>query len=396
MPIVATLLFAGALAAALPGSLTEASLVEQPSARPAQSLAGPWGELELSPIVISPPLEFLQRNLVAPKPAQWVFPGADRAAVDATLRAAGISAEDAAHLLHTSRTYNNGEGVVLLPEPAFVLGLAPATRAALYVELSRSPLNEAQNSAFRFRAATPEDWLRGAPISDATRQTVEGLMYRSGSFLFFADFDLVRDRIADPDELQRLHKRLLRMQTFVVSVRVDEPADIDRIVEYWGRGGRRTDIRPVLESLAEGGAASIDISHLLPTLARTFLYRYPRVTLGDLSKPLLANCLWTSLNFFSPEPDDRYLDLDTAIAALETDYYFIQDNYQLGDIVVLSDSSGTIFHAAVYLAADLIFGKNGSTPLAPWSIMTIEDLEGYYAPERERGWRVSFLRRKDL
>jgi hypothetical protein len=32
----------------------------------------------------------------------------------------------------------------------------------------------------------------------------------------------------------------------------------------------------------------------------------------------------------------------------------------------------------VYLADDLVFTKNGTTPMAPWTLMTVEGLEGYY------------------
>jgi hypothetical protein len=360
-------------------------------------LDGPWGELELTPIVISPPLEFLPRNLVAARAPTWSFPDTTERNVGGFLTAAGIDPEVVQRILATARPLGESAGIVVSPAADLVRGLEPKARARIYLELSKSPLNSAQDFAFRFFGKNADEWLRGALISDRTRQIVEPLIYREGNFLFFADFDLVRPQITDPDELQRLHKVLLRQKTYVVRQRVDKSNNLPQIVEYWGRGGRRTDIRPLLESVAEGGAgAALDISHLLPTFARQYLYRYPRTTPADLEKPLLANCLWTALNFFSTEPDNRYLSVDVALAALKRDYYFVYDNYQLGDIVALADSNGNLFHAAVYLAAGLIFGKNGSSALAPWSILPIEHLEGFYAEEKVRGWQVSYLRRKDL
>jgi hypothetical protein len=360
-------------------------------------LAGSWGELTVTPIVISPPLEYLQRDLVAPRPPQWAFPNTTAGNVAAFLTSAGLDAAAVESVIDTARPLVNAEGIMLTPDAELVRGLRPQARARIYLELGKTSLNIAQDRAFRYFARDADEWLGRAPISPRTRQLVEPLLYPHGDFLFFADFDLVRREIADPDEVQSLHKRLLRQQTLVVSLRVTDPSDLDRIVEYWGRGGRRTDIRPLLESLAEdGGGASIDITHLLPTFVRQYLYRYPRITPQDLSRPLLANCLWTALNFFNATPDDRYLDETVAIATLKRDYYYVYDNQQLGDVVVLADSEGNLFHAAVYLAGGLIFGKNGASALAPWSILPLAHLEGHYAEERARGWRVSFLRRKDL
>ena len=176
----------------------------------------------------------------------------------------------------------------------------------------------------------------------------------------FADRELVRSRITDREELRRLAKGLLRQTTSRLRLSITNLAEVDTIAAYWGRGGRRTDIQPLLESLA--GAAkdrAIDIVHLLPTFARTNLYRYPRVTAEDLNRPELTNCLWTALNFFNDPPDDKYLDPRVAIERLQRDYYLVHNNFQLGDIVALLDGQGRIFHVAVYLADDFVFTKNG-------------------------------------
>ena len=362
-----------------------------------EALVGPWGELIVTPIVISPPLEYLSRNLVAARPPQWAFPNTTARNVGAFLTASGLDPAAVEELLDTARPLVNAEGILLTPDPELVRALTPATRSRIYLELGKSALNTAQDFAFRYYARTADEWLGRVPVSERTRALVTPLLYAHGDFLFFADFDLVRREIEDPDEIQRLHKRLLRQHASIVSLQIPHPDDLDRIVEYWGRGGRRLDIRPLLESLAEDGDGNaIDITHLLPTFVRQHLYRYPRVTPEELSRPLLANCFWTALNFFNTTPDDRYLDENVAIATLKRDYYYVYDNYQLGDVIVLADADGTVFHAAVYLAGGLIFGKNGASALAPWSILPLSHLEGHYAEERARGWRISYLRRHDL
>jgi hypothetical protein len=42
-----------------------------------------------------------------------------------------------------------------------------------------------------------------------------------------------------------------------------------------------------------------------------------------------------------------------------------------------------------------VFGKNGSTPLDPWSILPIERLKGHYS-QYAGEWHVSYHRRKDF
>ncbi len=366
-------------------------------ADPGRTEKGPWGTLSYMPIVISPPVEFIQRNLTPVRPLMWRFPARASQTVEAFLAAAGLERATVTSLMATAKA---GTGSVpsidITPTADVVRGLKPDARARIYGELALSPLNPAQQSAFRFFGQSVDRWLATAPISQTTRDLVEPLVYRQGDFLFFADLDLVRPEISDPNELQRLHKTLLRHVTMVATVQVDDPSHLDGIVEYWGRGGRRTDIRPVLESISATPGASIDITHLLPSLPRLNLYRYPRISPGDLERPLLANCLWTALNFFPMQPDDRFLVEDVALRALKQDYYFVQDNYQVGDLVTFSDRSGELFHIAVYLAGDLVFGKNGSSALAPWTILPLDHLNGHYASAYSKGWVVSYLRRRDL
>jgi hypothetical protein len=269
-------------------------------------------------------------------------------------------------------------------------------RARIYTQLGKTSANPDQASAFSFYGASVDEWLGGSKISRETRQLIEPLIYRHGDFLHFADAALVQSLIADPAEKQRLAKVLLRQATMLVTLTVRDPAEVLALSEYWGRGGRATDIRPLLESVAgASGGRSIDIVHLLPSFARNYLYRYPKLTTGDLAKPLLANCLWSALNFFRPSPDDRFLDVATAIATLRKDYYVVENSFRLGDIVALLDPEGNLFHVAVYLADDLVFTKNGASPVSPWIIMPLERLKAVYA-NRAANPRVIYHRRGDL
>jgi hypothetical protein len=368
---------------------------------------GPWGRLVTLPIAVSPPPEYIQGKdwTGAPPPAMWFFPAMTGDQLEARLVSYGLSRADAARLRATARSASPYNGLFVMPDDAFVRQMNSDVRAKLYLDLAKfgalsgGALNQAQAAAFRFYGTSLNEWLRPG-LSAETRQLVEPLIYRHEGFLTFADIDRIVPLIEDKNELQLLVKRLMRQNTLLVRLRVDDPSKIETIADYWGRGGRRTDLEPLLESVVSVGGESqktglIDIVHLLPPLARQNLLRYPRPTIKDLENSVLANCLWTALNFFNEVPDDKYLDPAVAMERLKTDYYLVYDNYQLGDIVAFTDEEGQIVHVAVYLADDLLFSKNGMTPLTPWTIMPFDRFKGLY-PGYSDTWRITRHRLKGV
>jgi len=349
-----------------------------------QASAGPWGHLQLTPIVISPPLEYVPSDWGRNATAEWVFPEATPELVTAFLASVGLSPEHIAQLSPRTRREARINGVVIAPPSDVVRALSPDVRARLYTQLAKTTLNFDQAQSFRFIGTSARDWFGGSLMSPATRQLVEPLLYQDGAFLHFADIESIRSQIASPLERQYLAKSLLRNATVLVRLSVDAPEEVDALAAYWGVGGRRTDIRPLLESIsAADDNRLVDIVHLLPAFARNHLYRYPKIQTLDLTRPLLANCLWSSLNFFEEQPDDRYLDVDYALDELRTEYYVVEHGYQLGDIVALVDDEGNLFHVAVYLADGLLFTKNGTSPVAPWTIMSLDHLKDFYQRRAE-------------
>jgi hypothetical protein len=341
---------------------------------------GEWGQLEMLPIVISPPLELVPTNLdPIPPRAQWLFPKATAAELRAWLSDAGFPRDQLDPLLAGAQPMPRIEGLLLSPEWSVVKSLPPQVRSRIYVALASVDLNQAQANAARFYG-TADEWLSNSLVSPRSLEIVRPLIYADGAFQLFADTEVARAEIGDPQEVRRLDKMMLRDKTLVVRLRVPDRSKLDQVIGYWGFGGRRTDIRPLLESMAVlGPDASVDVAHLLPPFARQHLYRYPQVTLEDLAKPSLVNCFWTAMNFFNAAPyDERFLDLNFTMARLRRDYYLVHDQFQLGDLVVFYDAGGMPYHAAVYLADGLVFGKNGSSPLAPWTIMPLDRVAGYF------------------
>lgn len=358
---------------------------------------GPWGKLTATSILISPPLEYVAADWGRPESAdQWYFPGASSQIVDAFLMTAGLSPQQVQRLAPAAKADARIRGTVIRPPAELLRSLSPETRARLYLELGKSGLNFDQANAFRFAGSSPNEWFAASSISAETRRAVEPLIYRDGDFMLFSDAAVVRSEIQDVEELRRLAKTLLRQRTVLVKLTIEGEDQLQSLADYWGRGGRRTDLFPLLDSVYHSVPdRSIDIVHLLPTFARNNLYRYPRLTAADLDKPILANCLWSSLNFFSAHPDARYLDVKTALATLKNDYFIVETNFQLGDVVALLDANGNLFHVANYLAGGLVLSKNGTSPVAPWAITTIEELKGYYH-SRSSNPRVLVHRRNDL
>ncbi len=65
-----------------------------PAAAPTVADAGPWGHLEITPILVSPPLEYVGADWGGRKvePDQWKFPGVSRDQLGAFLTTAGFTA----------------------------------------------------------------------------------------------------------------------------------------------------------------------------------------------------------------------------------------------------------------------------------------------------------------
>lgn len=357
----------------------------------------PSGTLLISPIIVSPPMEYVSEEWGRPPDeGLWFFPDTTPDALDKLFASSGLAPDHVARLKANAHLEPRIRGIVVRRDDAIVRAMSAEARTTIYRTLGQSPLNFDQANAFKFFGTSAGDWLKGSPISPETRAIVEPLIYRDGDFLHFADARLAQQLITDNEELRKLAKVLLRQSTMLVRLKVASPDNVPQLAAYWGRGGRSLDVRPLLESVAGmGDDQSIDVVHLLPAFARNRLYRYPQPSTADENQPLLANCLWSSLNFFNPAPDDRFLNVEAALKALRDDYYTVEGEYQLGDIIGFVDGEGDLFHVAVHIADDLVFTKNGTSPVTPWTIMPLDRVIGFYHLKSEDP-RLIYHRRKDF
>jgi hypothetical protein len=350
--------------------------VENSSAPPANpARIGKWGMLTVDSIVLSPPNELVSSDFGFNPQPTWFFPGDTTDKAIKALRSSGISAADAIKLRSKTRFDSRIKGIVLAPDPAWVRALSPEVRARIYRILAqKSELNVEQNQPFRYPGVSLNEWLNSSLISQHTLDLVKPLIYRNSGFIMFSDMELVRKEIEGADELRRLCKALSRQPTVIAQLSIDSATNLDSLVEYWGRGGRQTEIRPLLESIAGGGADRfIDVAYLLPPFPRSHLYSYPELSIADFNKPV-ANCLWGPLNFFLPKPDTRFSDPAFALKTLEQDYFIVESDFKLGDIVTFHDEKGKLLRAAVYIADDLVFGRNECSVMAPWALMSLNSI----------------------
>lgn len=350
---------------------------------------GPWGELQYSRILIEPPDEFVIADAEQKEPVRWFFPGYTLETLAALWQTAGLSAEQMAQL--HPREIAPG---VLAVEPSAdpVLGLSRESRTAIYSVLSAFTENPAQNEPFRFRADSAEEWFENSSLSPETLSLVKGLLYRRGTSLLFSDYAVVLPRIQSRTERQELIKTLARKATLLVKLRISPSSDLETISGYWGRGPRRKAIHSLLESLAQRpGGMTLDIAHVLPKFARAHIFTYPAFddTVGGA-----RDCHWTALNFFNDVPDDRFVDVQVVKQTIETDYVPAVDRPMFGDILVFSRPDGTVIHSCVFVADDIVFTKNGGSPVMPWILMNLSDVIAFYPSDPEL--TISVYRRKDL
>ena len=342
---------------------------------------GPWGELFYTRILIEPPESLIQATHPATHNPVWVFKGYNPATLAALWDSASLSSLERQFAADAAHSEITPAGILFRPSREFAEGLSPASRAVIYTALSEFDENPEQHDPYRFRADGADEWFRHSGLPAPTVEHVKRLLYRRGSSLVFSDQNLVLSQIPSQQERMLLIKTLARKSTMMVKLRINADSDIDALDNYWGRGQRSKDIRPLLQSLLrDGTGASIDIIHLLPRVPRSLLYTYPAP--AEPGSTTYLDCHWTVLNFFKLRPDDRYQQLEEVTAAFLNEYYPVMGNSTFGDIIMFTKPDGSVIHSCVFIAGDIVYTKNGASPNAPWILMSLSDVEAFY-PSKE-------------
>lgn len=339
--------------------------------------AGPWGELEYVKITLERPDEFIKTHYSTNHLARWFFENYTSEQLLQLFGGTDLTPEQRSVLSNTAHWQVQTNGIFVVPGADLILSLSRPARTRIYSVLAESELNTAQYQPYSFDASEVNGWFYQNGLSEETLQLVNSLLYQRGSSLCFSDMAEIMPRVKSETERRRLLKTLSRQSSVLMKLRIRPGTDVEKLVAYWAKGGRAKDIRPLLESLTRvPGGTSIDVAHLLPRFARTHLYTFPYPS----SDPIVAkrNCFWTALNFFNETPDDRLCDYKFTEKVIQEEYYPIQDEPTFGDVIFLLDAREAVVHAAVYLADDMVFTKNGRSFTEPWRVMSVKEMLSEY------------------
>jgi hypothetical protein len=346
---------------------------------------GPWGVLERFEITIAPPEADVAPELCDVRPDTWAFPEQSRTEVLALLRAAGLDEPLYESLQARLRCHPmRGRGCMIDPPVDALMKLRPEARATIYGVLAHFPQNDWYQYGFRRRSDSPATWFAGADLSPDTENVLRNLMWSHDGVVVFSDPAAACAQLTTPLEKVKALRALARTPALLVRLRVDANANVDELVEYWGPGVRRKQVRTLLESTAGApNGVSLDVAHLLPPLVRQHLYTYPSPQDPE------RDCHWTSANFHTPAPADRFLDPLQLREFLATDFREVPfGERRLGDILTYALRDQFTIHSSVYIADDIVFTKNGKTSRDPWILMALEEVGYLYAPDDHYRIRV--------
>ena len=341
---------------------------------------GPWGHVEITPVVLEPPLRSVGTGDCTAARAEWKFHGKSRAQVDALLSEAGVEPAWRERLLSFAQC--TADGCTVVPDDETVLGLTPARRRTLYAALAPFPDNVEQYSALSLPVARQDLWLHDADLGPEATELIRKLMWREDDVVRFGDVRLVC-RSLPPARRPRLQQVLGRHPAATLTLVVPHDADVNTLAGWWENGSSPGVLRPLLEALARlphGGR--VDVSELLPRVARARLNRFPEADEDG------RDCHWTALNFTNRRSNDRFLKSEEITHALEKEYVEIpREEAKFGDLLLFSDGIKAI-HSASVVAADVFYTKNGRSTTAPWQFMRYADLRVLYRGE------THFMRRR--
>lgn len=342
---------------------------------PMQISTGAWGRLTSRAVMIEPADNILTPEYFQPFSGAWYFTELMATNLDSFLRAAGLAPQQVASLMATQVYNPDRHEFRVIPDRELILNMDTEVRATIYAELAKCEMNSLQREPFRMRTESADTWFQGSGLSADIVAMIKRMLYRRGPFLMFSDPGILMSELTSEAECRLAMRTLFRQRALFCSIRIEPGDDVDALSRYWGSGGRISAVQPLIDSMADAGGGDLDVSLLLPPLARTFLYSYPRP-----ENTVFRDCHWTSLNYFSIAPDDRFADMEYATDAFVSNYSVVTDSdYLPGDVVVLQSEDDQVIHTCNYVANGVVFTKNGGTAHRPWVLLDLQTVIDLYS-----------------
>ena len=340
--------------------------------------SGAWGDLVMHDIQLERPAEYLTEEVSNPPQEVWTFTGMKPDAVKALLAKNGLSPAQVDAAFAPGCFSETGSGTELRPSEAFLLSLDAAARRNLYVPLAGLGVNNYFEFPFIFPGDEIESIYSDPRLNPDDLAMLKRLMYSNGGAKQLSDYPFLLNKIPTVERRIAMSQSMSRQSAVIAGLSIRPDTDIDKIAAYWGNipNVHFTDIRPMMEALKalpQGGL--LNLVYLMPKFARDRLYTFPMPPRPGDS---VMDCHWSTFNFASVTPDDRFNDPDFDVQFIQKNYYQIAAPSQYGDILLLMNDRQEIKHSAVYLADDLVFTKNGNNYRQPWMLMRIPDLLATY------------------
>ena len=352
-----------------------------PVPMPVKIAADPsWGVLKGQTLMLERPPQAFQRQ--APPEIQWVFGGLSREQLRVLFKTSGLNARKLSLLLDENLWQQSSNAIIVRPPFEVIREMNPVSRQKIYDVLARTPENLAQRYPYVFRGSF-EEWFAGCPLPPERLREVRRMVYKKDKVFYFADLSYFQ-LTAPSNEVFLLARQITRVPTVLASLDIAESSQLMSLKRYWLPSGEPSNFDPVIVSLARERTNELSVANLLPPLPRLLLYRYPQPS-ADI--PRNADCVWTSMNFFNEQPDNRFVDQQFTGQTLQTQYRVVPKADAFGDIIMFHKPStnglSTLIHMCVQIAGDVVFTKNGGDIYQPWVLMHLEDVRALFSYEPE-------------
>ena len=353
-----------------------------PAANPpafTKSSSGPWGELEYTTLKLERPEESLPETMADPQPIEWNFEKFSKEQVEGLIDKAGLTAEMKSALLDKSRWKAITNGWQIFPPLEVVRDMSLEARKMIYAAFRQSPLNLYVQYPIYFEADKFDEWLAESGLPPEKQELFRKMAFHEGNSVYFYD-GLLMEWLCTPAEKRKVAQALSQTHTLLMKLHITPQTDMKALSRYWGHARRGNVMEPFLQALDEvPGGISVSVSHFFPTFARLRLYTFPDI----LNNPMAhrKNCYYTAMNFFNETPSYSFVDPEVVVATLRREYVRVTTNFIFGDVLALVDNENRIVHMCVYIADDVVFTKNGATPLAPWVLMKRTEMLKQYPME---------------
>ena len=306
----------------------------------------------------------------------WFFQGVTRDNLAKFLGGLDLSDGQLEQLLRPTALHEFPNGVDVEPTAAVVLNIAPAARRAIYKLLANSD----SGGLVYVPTKNLDERFRKNHVSSDTIALFNKCSCSVGRSSVFTGMSYMLSAIPNYDEKVHFLQSLMQQETLLIYLQIPPHSDVAALTRYWGKSSWTADVKPMLESLAENGRqVPLDINELLPPIPEGLLYTYP-VQQNPMNGPTIRqDCFWTAFNFFRDIPDNNFTNVAYTAQKLREDYIPVYADPRYGDLVLYTGLNDYVIHAAVFIADDIVYTKNGYGALYPWHFTTIKELAEIYS-----------------